>query len=165
MDTNALTKLSYGMYVIGTRDNERFCGCIANSLIQITAEPVTIALSINHNNYTNECIKNTKEFSVCVLGEKINPIIIGTFGFRSARDFNKFEKVEHQIVAGLPICNDSCAYLLCKVINTTETNTHTIFIADVTQCQTTKEETPMTYAYYHNVIKGKSTKNAPTYIA
>lgn len=165
MDTNALTKLSYGMYVIGTRDNERFCGCIANSLIQITAEPVTIALSINHNNYTNECIKNTKEFSVCVLGEKINPIIIGTFGFRSARDFNKFEKVEHQIVAGLPICNDSCAYLLCKVINTTETNTHTIFIADVTQCQTTKEETPMTYAYYHNVIKGKSPKNAPTYIA
>ena len=165
MDTNALTKLSYGMYVIGTRDNERFCGCIANSLIQITAEPVTIALSINHNNYTNECIKNTKEFSVCVLGEKINPIIIGTFGFRSARDFNKFEKVEHQIVAGLPICNDSCAYLLCQVINTTETNTHTIFIADVTQCQTTKEETPMTYAYYHNVIKGKSPKNAPTYIA
>lgn len=165
MDTSALTKLSYGMYVIGTRDNERFCGCIANSLIQITAEPVTIALSINHNNYTNECIKNTKEFSICVLGEKINPLIIGTFGFRSARDFNKFENIPYQIIEGLPICNDSCAYLLCKVINTTETNTHTIFIADVTQCQTTKEETPMTYAYYHNVIKGKSPKNAPTYIA
>ena len=28
-----------------------------------------------------------------------------------------------------------------------------------------KQDTPMTYAYYHNVIKGKSPKNAPTYIA
>ena len=27
------------------------------------------------------------------------------------------------------------------------------------------KDTPMTYAYYHNVIKGKSPKAAPTYIA
>ena len=27
-----------------------------------------------------------------------------------------------------------------------------------------KEENPMTYAYYHKVVKGKSPKNAPTYI-
>ena len=25
------------------------------------------------------------------------------------------------------------------------------------------DDTPMTYSYYHNVIKGKSPKNAPTY--
>ena len=165
MDTSALTKLSYGMYVIGTKDNERFCGCIANSLIQITVEPVTIALSINHNNYTNECIKNSKEFSICVLGEKINPLIIGTFGFRSARDFNKFENIKYETIEGLPICTDSCAYLICKLINVTETNTHSIFIAEVTESKIIDDDTPMTYAYYHNVIKGKSPKNAPTYIA
>ena len=165
MDTSALTKLSYGMYVIGTKDNERFCGCIANSLIQITAEPVTIALSINHNNYTNECIKNSKEFSICVLGEKINPLIIGTFGFRSARDFNKFENIKYETIEDLPICTDSCAYLICKLINVTETNTHSIFIAEVTESKIIDDDIPMTYAYYHNVIKGKSPKNAPTYIA
>ncbi len=165
MDFNALTKLSYGMYVVGTKDNERFCGCIANSLIQITAEPATVALSINHNNYTNECIKNTKKFSICVLGEKTNPIIIGTFGFRSARDVNKFDNTEYKVINDLPICQDSCAYLLCDLINTVETATHTIFIAQVTQCETIKNDIPMTYAYYHNVIKGKSPKNAPTYIA
>lgn len=165
MNINALTKLSYGMYVIGTKDKNRFCGCIANSLIQITADPITVAVSINHNNYTNECIKNSKEFSICVLGEKINPIIIGTFGFRSARDFNKFENINHTTIEGLPVCSDSCAYLICKLINTVETQTHTIFIAKVEQCETIKDDTPMTYAYYHNVIKGKSPKNAPTYIS
>ncbi len=165
MNVNALTKLSYGMYVIGTKNNENFCGCIANSLVQITAEPVTIALSINHNNYTNECIKNSKEFSICVLGEKINPIIIGTFGFRSSRNFNKFENIKYKTIEGLPICTDSCAYLICKLINTTETSTHSIFIAQVTDSGIINEDTPMTYSYYHNVIKGKSPKNAPTYIS
>ena len=29
----------------------------------------------------------------------------------------------------------------------------------------TSDNPPMTYAYYHNVIKGKTAKNAPTYIA
>lgn len=28
----------------------------------------------------------------------------------------------------------------------------------------TSENTPMTYAYYHKVLKGKTGKNAPTYI-
>ena len=27
-----------------------------------------------------------------------------------------------------------------------------------------KKEEPMTYAYYHKVVKGKSPKNAPTYL-
>ena len=164
MNINALTKLSYGMYVVCTKDEKQYCGCIANSLIQITAEPATIAVSINHNNYTNECIKKTKEFSICVLGENVNPLIIGTFGFRSARNFNKFENIKYEIFEGLPVCTDSCAYLLCKLIDKLETNTHTIFLSQVVQSEITKDDTPMTYAYYHNVIKGKSPKNAPTYI-
>ena len=29
----------------------------------------------------------------------------------------------------------------------------------------TNERRPMTYAYYHEVVKGRTAKNAPTYIA
>ena len=165
MDKNALNKLSYGMYVVGTKDENRFCGCIANSLIQITAEPPTIALSINHNNYTNKCIKESKEFSICVLGEKTNPLIIGTFGFRSAKDTDKFANTNYKVINNLPICSESCAYLICKLINSVEMSTHTIFIASIEQCEILNNDTPMTYSYYHNIIKGKSPKNAPTYIA
>ena len=165
MDKNTFTKLSYGMYAICTKDNERFCGCIANSAMQITSEPATIAVSINHDNYTNEQIKKYKEFSLCVLGEKINPLIKGTFGFRSARDFDKFKNTEYFIKNGLPVCKEACAYFICKLIDFSETKTHTVFIAQVCECEILKDETPMTYSYYHNVIKGKSPKNAPTYIS
>ena len=165
MDKTALNKISYGMYIVCTKNNDKFCGCVANSAMQITAEPATIAVSINHNNYTNEKIKECGEFSICVLPENINPLTIGTFGFRSSRDFDKFENTKYFIKDGLPVCEDACAYIICKVINTSETSTHTIFIGEIKDCDILKNDPPMTYAYYHNVIKGKSPKNAPTYIS
>ena len=58
-----------------------------------------------------------------------------------------------------------CGWLVCEVINRMETATHTVFLAKVTDGKRTPGKTPMTYAYYHNVIKGKSPKNAPTYQA
>ena len=58
---------------------------------------------------------------------------------------------------------DLCEYLVCKVIDKMETNTHTVFLGEIIDCDMLNQETPMTYAYYHNIIKGKSPKNAPTY--
>ena len=45
-----------------------------------------------------------------------------------------------------------------------ETATHTVFLGEVTDAGNLKKETPMTYKYYHEVVKGKAPKNAPTYI-
>ena len=45
-----------------------------------------------------------------------------------------------------------------------ETSTHTVFLGRVTDADVLKKDDAMTYAYYHNVIKGKSPKAAPTYI-
>ena len=93
MDKNAFRQLSYGVYVISTWDNGRPTGCTANSAMQITSEPATIAVSINHSNYTNQCIKENGHFAISILGENSDPGIIGTFGFRSGRDCNKFDEV------------------------------------------------------------------------
>ena len=46
-----------------------------------------------------------------------------------------------------------------------ETATHTVFLGEVTEGDIRNQEEPMTYGYYHKVVKGKSPKNAPTYIA
>ena len=54
MNKNAFRQLSYGVYVVSTWDNGRATGCTANSAMQITSDPATIAVSINHDNYTNQ---------------------------------------------------------------------------------------------------------------
>lgn len=166
MNPMALTKLSYGLYVVTTWTGEgKPTGCTANAAMQITAEPETIAISINHNNFTNTCIKENGRFAISVLGEHSDPGIIGAFGFRSGHDCKKFDTMEPVIQGFMPIVPGTVSYVCCEVIDTMETETHTVFLGKVTEAEITSEDTPMTYAYYHNVIKGKSPKNAPTYIA
>lgn len=164
MNKNAFRKLSYGVYIISTWDKGRATGCTANSVMQITSEPATIAISINHDNYTNPCIKETGKFAISILSEESDPSIIGGFGFRSGKDVDKFENVESMNCGFMPIVKDSCGYITCRVINSMETATHTIFLGEVEDADVFSEKSPMTYAYYHNVVKGKSPKNAPTYI-
>ncbi len=163
MDNTALYNLSYGVYVITTWGEGKATGCTANSAMQITSTPATVAVSINHDNYTNKCIKDTGIFAVNILGENIDPIIIGSFGFRSGKDVDKFEGIEPLVKEFTPVLPQAMSYITCKVINTMETDTHTIFLGQVTDAGNLSKDVPMTYSYYHKVVKGSTPKNAPTY--
>lgn len=165
INKNAFRNMSYGVYIISTLDGTRPTGCVANSAMQITSEPATIAVSINHDNYTNSCIEKTGKFAISILSEETDPGLIGTFGFQSGRDVNKFDGVEALIKEDISVAADACGYVVCKVIGKMETSTHTVFLGEVIDADILKKEDAMTYAYYHKVVKGKSPKNAPTYIA
>lgn len=162
---NIAQKLSYGVYAVTTwRDGEPK-GCIANCAIQVTSEPATFAVSINHDNYTNECIKKSGKFAVSVLAKDSDPKIIGALGFKSGKACDKFEGVEWKVCGKLPVIVDGCGYLACDVIDIWETPTHTVFLGKLTSSEAFGDREQMTYDYYHKVIKGSSPKNAPTYNA
>lgn len=165
MNKNTFRKISYGLYIISTWDCGRPVGCTANSAMQITSEPATIAISINKNNYTNKCIKENKAFSISILSVNSNPSIIGTFGFQSSELTDKFKNIDYDVKAYQPVIKDSCGYIICSVIDIMETETHTVFLGKVSDAEILTDDIPMTYDYYHNTIKGKSPKNAPTYIS
>ena len=164
MNKNAFRNLSYGVYIISTLDGERATGCVANSVMQITSSPATIAVSMNHDNYTNSCIKNSGKFAVSILTEESDPELIGRFGFQSGKEVNKFDGIEAITKEEISVIPDACGYIVCKVIDQMETETHTVFLGEVLDADVLKNEEPMTNAYYHKVVKGKSPKNAPTYI-
>lgn len=164
MNKNTFRNLSYGVYIISTLDGERPTGCVANSVMQITSSPATIAVSMNHDNYTNVCIEKTGKFAISILSEQSAPELIGRFGFQSGKDVDKFDGVEAIQKEDLSVVADACGYIVCNVINKMETSTHTVFLGEVVDADVLKQEEPMTYAYYHKVVKGKSPKNAPTYL-
>lgn len=166
MDETVLYDLSYGLYVVGATKENMPEGCLVNTVFQITAFPPAVAVSINNDNYTCACIKNTREFSVSILTEQTSPKVIGTFGFKSGKDTDKFDGIPyHTISGGLPVLSEHVSgWLHCKVDNMVDVGTHTIFVATVADTgHGTKDESPMTYAYYYDVIKGKAPENAPTY--
>lgn len=165
MNANIFRSMSYGVYVVSTMDNGRPTGCIANSIMQITSSPATVAVSINHDNYTNGCIRASGTFACSILAENSDPGLIGTFGFQCGKDVNKFDTVAYEVVEGVPVVKDTCGYVVCKVIDTMETATHTVFLGEVAEGDVYEGAgDAITYAYYHKVVKGKSPKNAPTYL-
>ncbi|MGI5971546.1 MAG: flavin reductase [Oscillospiraceae bacterium] len=167
MDVKVFRDLSYGMYIIGVNMDGRDLGCMVNTVFQITSSPPVIAVSVNRDNYTNEAMKNTGEFAVSILAETVPQEIIGTFGFKSGRDTDKFASVPHRHDgSGNPILADYvCGYLNCRIVGTSELSTHTVFFAEVTDGERIEGNTPMTYAYYHKVRNGQVPSRAPSYIA
>ncbi|MGN1298559.1 MAG: flavin reductase [Candidatus Scatovivens sp.] len=165
IDNQVFRDINYGMYVISTKDELRNVGCFVNTVVQITSENPIISVSINKNNYTNSVIKKSKKFSIAILSENTNPEVIGKFGFFSSKELNKFENFKFEEIENLPVLMENiCGYLICEVINIINAETHDVFLARVVSSKKVNTLEPMSYSYYHKVIKGKAPKNAPTYI-
>ena len=160
-----LRTLSYGMYAIGVKGENRPSACIVNTVFQVTADPAMIAVSIHHDNYSNECIKKNGIFTVNVISENTSGTVIGALGFNSGRDTDKLKNIRHKILReGLPVLKEHiCCWFLCKVVDSVELPTHTVFVAEIVAGSDDYKNKPMTYEYYQNVIKGTAPKNSPTY--
>jgi flavin reductase (DIM6/NTAB) family NADH-FMN oxidoreductase RutF/rubredoxin len=166
MNLQALYKLSYGLYVVCSQKNGKFNGQIANTVFQVCSEPPIIAAALNKQNLTNEFVSSSKVFTVSILSQDTPLSYIGSFGFKSGRDVDKFKGVNYKLgETGVPIVLDSTlAYLEAKVINQMDVGTHTIFVGEIVGADVIKEGELMTYAYYHQVKRGTTPKTAPTYI-
>ena len=166
MNLKTLHKISYGLYVVSSKMNQKFNGQIANTVFQVTAEPPTIAVSINKENLTHEFIRESKVFTVSILAKETPMEFIGKFGFKSGKEIEKFQEVSHKVgITGAPIVmENTIGYLEAEVINSLDVGTHTLFIGKVVEAQIIKDEEPMTYAYYHEVKQGTTPKTAPVYI-
>jgi flavin reductase (DIM6/NTAB) family NADH-FMN oxidoreductase RutF/rubredoxin len=165
MDPKTLHKISYGLYVICSKKGNKINGQIANALFQVTAEPPTIAVSINKQNLTHDYIEHSKVFAVSVLSENTPLSFIGNFGFKSGRDIDKFKEVEYRHgTTNVPVVLDNTlACIEARVIDKIDVGTHTIFIGRVEDAEILSDEKPITYEYYHKVKGGFSPKTAPTY--
>jgi flavin reductase (DIM6/NTAB) family NADH-FMN oxidoreductase RutF/rubredoxin len=166
MDTKALYLITYGLYLVSSKKGEQFNGQIANTVIQVCSEPVKLAVAINKNNYTHECITESKAFTVSILAKDTPLSFIGDFGFKCGRDVDKFQNINYKISdSKLPIVLDhALAYLETKVVNQVDVGTHTLFIGELVDAAVLQEGEPMTYAYYHQVKRGTTPKSAPSYV-
>lgn len=165
MDKKIFKNISYGMYLVTTKDKNKInVGCIINTLTQITSNDPIITISLNKDNYTNQAIKENKCFAVSILSIDTPKELIGTFGYYSSKDTNKFENINYEIINNIPIIKEyACGYIIAEIINIIDCNTHDLIVAKVVNTSIQSNSEPMTYKYYHEKLKGTSPKNSPTY--
>lgn len=166
MDMKALYQLSYGVYAVTTFGKDgKLNGQISNTVFQVTSEPPKIQIVINKLNLTHEMLQESGFFGVSILNTEVPMTYIGRFGFRSGRDFPKFEGIRYKTTKnGVPIPLEyTVAHLECKIVNQMDIGTHTLFIGEVVDAEVYSNDEPLTYAYYHMIKKGKEPKTAPTF--
>ncbi|MDR2543276.1 MAG: flavin reductase [Treponema sp.] len=154
----ALFKLSYGLFVLTAREGEKDNGCIVNTVTEITASPLRISVAVNKANFTRDMILNTGEFNVSILTENTPFRIFENFGFSSGRDTDKFASFANETRAAngiryLP--EHTNAMISAKVTESHNYETHTLFIAEITQAVVISDEPSTTYQYYFDHIKPK----------
>lgn len=138
-------KITQGMYVLTTEKG----GCVVDAVSQVSGgDNPLISVAVMKKNYTNELLKKNTKFAISILSKEVNPEIIKTFGFNSARDINKFEKMETKQVEGLEVIKDSIGYMICEIVDSIDNDTHTLFIGKLIEGDVFEEKEPMSYGYY-----------------
>lgn len=146
----ATFKISYGLFIVTSVKGEKINGQCANTVFQITSDPVRIALGINRKNLTHEFIEESGVIGVTVLGEDGHDLV-RRFGYVSGREKDKFEGIEYVTTSsGIPIVKGGIAYLEGKIIKDMSVNvgTHTLFVAEITDGAVFEDREAMTYSYF-----------------
>jgi flavin reductase (DIM6/NTAB) family NADH-FMN oxidoreductase RutF len=158
MDTKALYSLSYGLFVLTARENDRDNGCIINTAMQVTSQPNRISITVNKANHTHDMIHRTGVFNLSVLGERTPFSVFERFGFSSGRDVDKFagDDVSPRAENGVRYLGEYANALLSgRVFAEVDCGTHTLFLADLTDAAVLSDAPSMTYAYYFANVKPK----------
>ena len=158
MDTKALFKIGYGLYVLTAKD-EKDNGCIINTVMQVTSNPLQVAIALNKKNYTNEMIQKTRKFNLSILSEKADFSIYEHFGYKSGRDTDKFATfcdVKRSPNGLLYITKGTNAYMSAYVQHEMDLGTHSLFIGQLVAIENLNDDKSATYDYYQNNVKPKT---------
>ncbi len=160
MNTKAMYKLSYGLFVCTAVKGDKKNGCIINTAIQVASEPNRISVAVNKANFTHDMIKETKEMNISVISKEATFDLFKRFGFQSGRDEDKFADFPAASYKtaenGIPyITEGTNAYFSLKVEQEVDLGSHTLFICEPTCMTVLSDASSCTYEFYQNEIKPK----------
>lgn len=155
MNKKAMYNLTYGLFILTAKDGDKDNGCIVNTVSQVTTEPNRIVVAVNKQNYTHDMIVKTGIFNVSILTENSKFETYKHWGFQSGANVDKVESITYKRAENgvIYLAEETNAFLSAKVVSATDLGTHTLFLADVTDCEVISEDESVTYSYYQKNIK------------
>ena len=157
IDPKAMFSIGYGLYVVSAR-TEKDNGCIANTVMQLTSEPLQLAVCLNKGNFTCAQILESGKLNVSVLTEDAPFSLFQHFGFQSGRDVDKFADFDHwRTQNGLTaLTGEFCNTVISLDVQKSEDlGSHVLFLCTVSEAHTLVDRPTMSYAYYHANVKPK----------
>lgn len=149
-----LSTIPYGFYVVGTLDPDgKANGLTVNWALQASFRPPQIAVAIDREGSAHNAIEGSEVFSLNFLDRSQEDL---------ARRLARHVEPEGGTLAGArfapgpetgaPVFEDCFAHLECRVVGSTETGDHTLFIGEIVGADLKRQteiltdlETPLSY--------------------
>ena len=158
MDSSVLFNIGYGLYVVTAKD-EKDNGCIINTVMQVTSDPLQIAIAVNKRNLTQQMISKTRKFNVSILTEEADFEMFKHFGYQSGRDIDKFANffdVKRSSNDLYYITKNTNSYISAYVQQEIDLGTHSLFIGQLVASERLSEAPTVSYDFYQKNIKPKA---------
>jgi flavin reductase (DIM6/NTAB) family NADH-FMN oxidoreductase RutF len=149
----ALGQMTYGIYVLTTRSDDRFNGMIASWVTQVSYDPVLILAAIHPNRYSRTLLDNNGVFGLHVLKQTQKEMLKR---FKGPDPEEKFFGISwNPGKTGVPILQDCAAWFELKVKDRLEPGNHTLFIGEVVDCAVRSSAMPLSTLDYEGMYTGK----------
>jgi flavin reductase len=124
----AASRFPTGVAVVTALDARgEVCGMTANSFVTISLSPPTVLVSVKPGK-THDAMSASGRYGVNVLPEQARGLS-SHFAGRPRETHPDYE-----IVEGLPRLSNCVAFFACEVTRTIDVSDHTLFIAEVSEC-------------------------------
>jgi flavin reductase (DIM6/NTAB) family NADH-FMN oxidoreductase RutF len=135
-----------GLYIVGSRSDERRNGMTCNCATQLGFDPKLLGISVEKDALTHELVAEGGVFSLCLVDREDRAIV---------RKFTKPVDVDleaqtlngfpfHDGVSGAPILDQAVAYVDCELHATVDAGSHSLFLGEIVDAAFQKgEETPV----------------------
>ena len=140
MQDTVMKSIVNGVYILTVQQQGRVNGATVAWVTQVSHDPLLIMVSLAGVRFSHDMVKQSGYFGLSVLSQD-QVALARDFGFKTGRDTNKFEGVGYSASdQGLPILDDACAYIECRLVSTFPAGDHTLLVGEVVEARTLKDD-------------------------
>ena len=135
MDTETVNAVTWSipnaLCLVGSRYGDEWNGMTQSWVTQVSMEPVLIAISVDRKAVTNRLIREGRAFSVN-LWDRADTRVFRKFSTPAEKDGLMLNgRPVRTGVTGVPIFEESVAWLECRVTQVIDVGTHDLFLGEV----------------------------------
>jgi 3-hydroxy-9,10-secoandrosta-1,3,5(10)-triene-9,17-dione monooxygenase reductase component len=132
-----------GVSVITAQGDEGPAGATANALSSLSLEPPLALVCFDLSSRTLAAVRESERFCINMLSagqEDVSRL----FATKKSQE-EKFAEIDHQLVQGVPVIDNSLAYLVCGLDSELRRGDHVVAIGQVLESGVDKDASPLLF--------------------
>ena len=132
-----------GVSVITAQGDEGPAGATANALSSLSLEPPLALVCFDLSSRTLAAVRESERFCINMLSagqEDVSRL----FATKKSQE-EKFAEIDHHLVQGVPVIDNSLAYLVCGLDSELRRGDHVIAIGQVLESGVDKDASPLIF--------------------